>query len=125
MAQIDLESSDSSISTLDLPPPSLVLRGQSKALQAEMDAEKGKEPQAQGKDDDEENDLREPRSPHVGEKRESSDEDEDSDICPSTPVTRRNKRRREWVWTLGPLKSEAEHISTVASHEDKQDGSRQ
>jgi len=39
--------------------------------------------------------------PLVGEKRESSDED--SDTCPETPVAGRRKRRREWVWTLGPV----------------------
>ncbi|GAB7350234.1 hypothetical protein MBLNU459_g0887t1 [Dothideomycetes sp. NU459] len=44
-----------------------------------------------------------PKSPHIGDKRESSDEEEDSDVCPATPVTRRSKRPREWVWTLGPI----------------------
>lgn len=49
-----------------------------------------------------------PKSPKAGEKRDSSDED--SDVCPSTPVTRHNKRPREWVWTLGPI----EPCSTTA-----------
>lgn len=44
------------------------------------------------------------REPNCGDKRDSSSEDDsDSDICPSTPVTRRSKRPREWVWTLGPI----------------------
>lgn len=44
------------------------------------------------------------REANCGDKRDSSSEDEsDSDVCPSTPVTRRSKRPREWVWTLGPI----------------------
>lgn len=44
------------------------------------------------------------RSPICGDKRDSSSEDNsDSDICPSTPITRRSKKPREWVWTLGPI----------------------
>ncbi|EON68040.1 hypothetical protein W97_07188 [Coniosporium apollinis CBS 100218] len=45
-------------------------------------------------------------SPRTGEKRESpssSEPDSDSDSCPETPVAGRRKRRREWVWTLGPI----------------------
>jgi hypothetical protein len=46
------------------------------------------------------------RTPICGDKRDSSEEDDsDKDICPSTPVTRRNKKPREWVWTLGPLET--------------------
>jgi len=47
--------------------------------------------------------------PRTGEKRDSSsDEEEDddennTDVCPVTPVAGRRKRRREWVWTLGPV----------------------
>ncbi|KAI5240036.1 hypothetical protein E4T43_06354 [Aureobasidium subglaciale] len=44
------------------------------------------------------------RTPSCGDKRDSSSEDDsDSDICPSTPITRRSKKPREWVWTLGPI----------------------
>jgi hypothetical protein len=42
------------------------------------------------------------RSPRAGDKRDSSSES-DSDAVPETPVAGRRKRRREWVWTLGPL----------------------
>lgn len=109
MAHIDLESSSSSISTLNLPPPSLVLRGQAKTLALSTKSDDTSDQQA--KQDDSNNKI-EPKTPSVGEKRESSDED-DSDTCPSTPVTRRNpKRRREWVWTLGPLKTESDDIAT-------------
>ncbi|KAF2497780.1 hypothetical protein BU16DRAFT_424753, partial [Lophium mytilinum] len=45
------------------------------------------------------------RGPRTGDKRDSSSsEDSDSeDSCPETPVAGRRKRRREWVWTLGPI----------------------
>lgn len=43
-----------------------------------------------------------PRAPRVGEKRDSSSSEDDSD-CPETPVAGRRKRRRDWRWTLGPL----------------------
>lgn len=46
-------------------------------------------------------------SPHTGDKRESSDEeeDEDGDSYPTTPVAGRRKRHRQWRWTLGPAES--------------------
>ncbi|KAK8217745.1 hypothetical protein BKA81DRAFT_385481 [Phyllosticta paracitricarpa] len=48
-------------------------------------------------------------------KRESpSDSESDGDECPVTPVAGRRKRRREWVWTLGPIngqKPPAEYVS--------------
>ncbi|CAD0084534.1 unnamed protein product [Aureobasidium vineae] len=48
--------------------------------------------------------IRTPASPACGDKRDSSSEDDsDSDICPSTPITRTSKKPREWVWTLGPI----------------------
>jgi hypothetical protein len=48
--------------------------------------------------------IRTPTSPACGDKRDSSSEDDsDSDICPSTPITRKSKKPREWVWTLGPI----------------------
>ncbi|OCK88649.1 uncharacterized protein K441DRAFT_668754 [Cenococcum geophilum 1.58] len=43
------------------------------------------------------------RAPRTGEKRDSSSSESDSDSCPETPVAGRRKRRREWVWTLGPI----------------------
>lgn len=48
--------------------------------------------------------IRTPTTPSCGDKRDSSsEEDSDSDICPSTPITRKSKKPREWVWTLGPI----------------------
>ena len=43
------------------------------------------------------------KGPQTGDKRDSSSEESDSDSCPETPVAGRRKRRREWVWTLGPV----------------------
>ncbi|KAF2847679.1 hypothetical protein T440DRAFT_402865 [Plenodomus tracheiphilus IPT5] len=43
------------------------------------------------------------RAPRIGEKRDSSSSDDDSDSCPETPVAGRRKRTRDWRWTLGPL----------------------
>lgn len=50
----------------------------------------------------------------LGDKRESSSPDSeiggsdfDEDVCPKTPVAGRAKKRREWVWTLGPLEGQA------------------
>ncbi|KAF2720064.1 hypothetical protein K431DRAFT_295439 [Polychaeton citri CBS 116435] len=33
----------------------------------------------------------------------AAEEEGDRDICPVTPVAGRNKKDREWVWTLGPV----------------------
>ncbi|KAK8179123.1 hypothetical protein BC567DRAFT_255555 [Phyllosticta citribraziliensis] len=52
-------------------------------------------------------------------KRESpSDSESDGDECPQTPVAGRRKRRREWVWTLGPIngqKPPADNNNNAAS----------
>lgn len=52
----------------------------------------------------------------AGSKRESPCEEEtieedsgDDESYPKTPVAGRKKRRREWVWTLGPLDGAANH----------------
>ncbi len=37
----------------------------------------------------------------VGAKRDSSDDD--SDTCPATPVAGRQKKHRQWRWTLAPV----------------------
>jgi hypothetical protein len=89
----DIESSTSSISTLDLQ------RSEKKPSKDAVDASVAED----------ERDERISRSntkfelvmPQLGDKRESSDE-EDSDTCPMTPVVGRRKRQRQWVWTLGP-----------------------
>lgn len=98
MRHSDLESSMSTISTLELSPP---------------DAEKS---ESKDKADVQKVNIKskdkKTRSPQTGEKRESSDE-EDSDTCPATPVAGRRKRSREWVWTLGP-------VDTASKTSDKQ-----
>jgi hypothetical protein len=90
MKHSDIDSSISTISTLELSPPDAekpekISEGAAHKLNAKPKEKKAK-------------------SPQTGEKRESSDE-EDSDTCPSTPVAGRNKRSREWVWTLGPIET--------------------
>lgn len=45
----------------------------------------------------------------VGGKRDSSSDDEnESDSCPATPVAGRRKRHRQWRWTLGPVGGSAD-----------------
>ena len=88
MRHSDLDSSSSTISVLELSPPEPV-----KASEKDVDeAQTGSAAQ----------DKPEAASPHTGDKRESSDE-EDSDTCPATPVAGRRKKHRQWVWTLGPV----------------------
>lgn len=98
MRHSDIDSSISTISTLELSPPEAdkpqaLSEGDAHRLNA-----KSKEKKA--------------ASPQTGEKRESSDED-DSDTCPATPVAGRKKRSRDWVWTLGP-------VDTKSTSTDKQ-----
>lgn len=92
MRHSDIESSISTISTLELSPPDTekaeeISEGDAHKLNSKSKGKKA-------------------RSPQTGEKRESSDED-DSDTCPATPVAGRKKRSREWVWTLGPVETES------------------
>ena len=88
MRHSDLESSLSTISTLELSPPET----EKEETKSEDDVRKVN---TKVKD-------KKAKSPKTGEKRESSDE-EDSDTCPATPVAGRRKRSREGVWTLGPV----------------------
>lgn len=88
MRHSDIDSSISTISTLELSPPDAdkpetLSEGNAHKLNTKAKDKKSK-------------------SPQTGEKRESSDED-DSDTCPATPVAGRKKRSRDWVWTLGPV----------------------
>ncbi|EGP92205.1 unnamed protein product [Zymoseptoria tritici ST99CH_1A5] len=55
-----------------------------------------------------------PLSPRTGDKRDSSDE-EDDETCPATPVAGRQKRHRQWVWTLPPVPRSAEDSRTGAA----------
>ena len=90
MKHSDIESSTSTISTLELSPPEKTID-----LKASSDTSSG---ERKGEA------AQSPPSPQTGDKRESSDED-DSDTCPATPVAGRKKRHRQWVWTLGPVVS--------------------
>ncbi|CAO2650916.1 Nn.00g092130.m01.CDS01 [Neocucurbitaria sp. VM-36] len=54
-----------------------------------------------------------PKAPRVGEKRDSSSSEDDSD-CPETPVAGRRKRRRDWRWTLGPLPGSTKSASSTS-----------
>ncbi|KAF2470587.1 uncharacterized protein BDR25DRAFT_303665 [Lindgomyces ingoldianus] len=56
-----------------------------------------------------------PRGPRIGEKRDSSSSESDSDSCPETPVAGRRKRRRDWRWTLGPLPGSDKSSSSTTS----------
>ncbi|KAK8169397.1 hypothetical protein IWX90DRAFT_175869 [Phyllosticta citrichinensis] len=60
-------------------------------------------------------------------KRESpSDSESDGDECPQTPVAGRRKRRREWVWTLGPINGQKPpaDLASPAGSEDSSTESR-
>ncbi|KAK5119330.1 hypothetical protein LTR85_007686 [Meristemomyces frigidus] len=96
VAHSDIQSSASTISTLELPPVE---------REAEVEAKGGlglEGVKAAVKDTA-------PTSPQTGEKRESSDE-EDSDTCPATPVAGRRKKHRQWRWTLGPTGKAVEEV---------------
>lgn len=89
MRHSDIESSTSTISTLELSPAEKASTTDSDDCdKAEVTVEAEK---------------KESLSPQTGDKRESSDEEEDSDSCPNTPVAGRKKRHRAWRWTLGPV----------------------
>lgn len=106
MAHSDIDSSNSTISTLELPSPA-----------QELKHDKTKEVHAEdAKDGAAEDTL--VASPRTGEKRESSDED-DSDTCPATPVAGRRKKSRQWRWTLGPVEPESEVSSQSPQSQDK------
>ncbi|KAH0077653.1 hypothetical protein KCU96_g13717, partial [Aureobasidium melanogenum] len=86
LAQSDVESASSSTPTLESLPS-----GNGPYIQQQKHNRAAALP------------IRTPASPACGDKRDSSEDESDSDICPSTPVTRRSKKPREWVWTLGPI----------------------
>ncbi|KNG50006.1 hypothetical protein DDE82_004619 [Stemphylium lycopersici] len=56
-----------------------------------------------------------PKNPRIGDKRDSSSSEDDSDSCPETPVAGRRKRTRDWRWTLGPLPSSSSDKSTSSA----------
>lgn len=90
MKHSDIESSSSSISTLELSPQQSNGSSTSSNKSDDRDSQHAAH--------------RVTSSPHIGDKRESSSDEEDSDdSCPSTPLPGREKRSRIWAWTLGPI----------------------
>ncbi|KAK5111971.1 hypothetical protein LTR62_004505 [Meristemomyces frigidus] len=97
LAHSDLESSSSTISTLELPPAKFILthdREEQETTLAKPDQQEQQEKWTAV-------------SPQTGHKRDSSsdDEEDNNEICPATPVAGRKKRHRQWVWTLGPIEN--------------------
>lgn len=101
MRHVDIESSASTISTLELSPR----------------REEESQPRASATGEDQQQSrtaaltMRKPPSePQTGDKRESSDEEGDeSDTTAVTPIAGRRKRSRRWVWTLPHLPSTVEN----------------
>lgn len=90
----DIESSSSTISTLDLNESA---EERDERVVREEKGEKKKSKEGKGA-----------TSPQTGEKRESSNDEEDDgdgETYPTTPVAGRRKRHRQWRWTLGPVRS--------------------
>jgi hypothetical protein len=109
----DIESSTSSISTLDLQ------RSEKKPSKDAVDASVAQDERDEGISST--TPKFELVMPQLGDKRESSDE-EDSDTCPVTPVVGRRKRQRQWVWTLGPDdQSEQFEAHTIGGEIDAKD----
>ncbi|KAF2624208.1 hypothetical protein BU25DRAFT_348684 [Macroventuria anomochaeta] len=59
---------------------------------------------------------RQRKPPRLGDKRDSSESEDDSDTCPQTPVAGRRKRSRDWRWTLGKLPGD--NVSTASTGSD-------
>jgi hypothetical protein len=55
---------------------------------------------------------RQRKAPRAGDKRDSSESEDDSDTCPQTPVAGRRKRSRDWRWTLGKLPGDTQSPSS-------------
>lgn len=106
----DIESSTSTISTLELSPPN------TEAKQSTLEQDH--------KESQEDHDQSHPSSPQTGDKRESSDEeDSDGGSCPATPVAGRRKRHRQWVWTLASGESvtgQSQQSASVDKPNDKE-----
>ncbi|ORY18780.1 hypothetical protein BCR34DRAFT_582713 [Clohesyomyces aquaticus] len=59
-----------------------------------------------------------PKGPRLGDKRDSSESESDSDTVPETPVAGRRKRSRDWRWTLGPLDKSSSTKSDTTTSDD-------
>lgn len=89
MKHSDIDTSSSTISTLEVTPPE------------------------QSQEVDEIGTRQEPEQPtveeatvkplHIDATPRPMEQDGDGDSCPATPVAGRRKRDRQWVWTLGPV----------------------
>ncbi|KAK3699213.1 hypothetical protein LTR37_016574 [Vermiconidia calcicola] len=104
MRHSDIESSSSTISTLELSPADENTDGNEKVV----------EEQAQ-KADQEGHTL---GSAQSGDRGESPDKEEDGDSCPATPVAGRRMKHRQWRWTLGPISTD-EHDETSSTMQEK------
>lgn len=127
MAHSDLESSASTISTLELPSPEqsmkIVPSSSSPTRKERLDENTTESPARPFRPTKIEVAAKKEkrREPKTGDKRDSSDSE--SDTCPVTPVAGRRKRRREWVWTLGPIAGgqpteDDSNVSAEGSHDD-------
>jgi hypothetical protein len=55
------------------------------------------------------------KHPRIGDKRDSSSSDDDSDSAPETPVAGRRKLTRDWRWTLGPVSGSDKSTASISS----------
>lgn len=106
MRHVDIDSSTSTISTLELSPAK-----EEEVQPCDSATEEGQKPT---KNAPVVSKKMVPAS-QTGDKRESSDE-EDSDTPAATPIAGRRKRSRHWVWTL-PQVPTASEIRAEANHE--------
>jgi hypothetical protein len=104
MRHSDIDSSQSSISTLELPAVQESHEGSATDVKAPTEV-----PNRIGNAGS--------SSPRTGDKRDSSDE-EDNESCLATPVAGRQKRHRQWVWTLSPVSGKPQDGDTRSRTED-------
>lgn len=106
MRHVDIESSTSTISTLELSPSK-----DEEAQPCDSATEEDQKPSKSVASS-----TKKPLSEaQTGDKRESSDEeeDDDSDNAAVTPIAGRRKRSRRWVWTLPHVPSATQHTAEV------------
>lgn len=105
MRHIDIESSTSTISTLELSPAK-----EGKAQTSDSATEEGRKSSKSVVSVT----KKPPSEAQTGDKRESSDEEEDSDTTAVTPIAGRRKRSRRWVWTLPHVPSTMDHTAEAS-----------
>lgn len=110
----DIESSSSTISTLELTPSSHEAKEEEQVRVDRPRLSKRKDSVVS---------LVEAS----GERDESYDEEANDSSCPATPVAGRRKKDRQWIWTLGPVKpaggneQRPEAEAKTADHDDLND----